>query len=86
MSRTKKKFIPKWKLGKFYHEKLMNELEEKKRLRDLEQEQEIKAPETVQEFEQSECLKEDRKNHLKEGTTSWRGLLYEKGLLGYGGL
>ena len=36
MSRRIKKYIPKWQLGKFYHNKLMAELEEKKRLRDLE--------------------------------------------------
>ena len=41
----------------------------------------MKEPQTVEEFQKSECLKHDYKNHLKEGTTTWKGLLYEKGII-----
>jgi len=36
MSRTKYKYLPKWKLGKFFHNKLMHQLKEKSIARDLE--------------------------------------------------
>jgi len=48
MSRTIKKYLPKWKLSKFFHDKLMVELQEKKRIRDLEPLEEVEDAMTEQ--------------------------------------
>ena len=45
MSKTEKKYLPKWKLSKYYHDKMMVELEY---ANDVETEQEEQTPEQQQ--------------------------------------
>jgi len=73
MSRTKKKFLPKWTLSKFYHDKMMIELQEAK---GEQQEEEQKTPE--QEQKELLALFDDPNWLYDKGLITYQELLKRK--------
>ena len=80
MSKTEKKYLPKWRLSKYYHDKYWAE-------RDAKRKEEELSPKPIHTCklseEQSMLLKEDFIEGRKLGTTTMADWEYDRHLISY---